>query len=225
VILSVHLPKTAGTSFKTALSDAYGDRVLMDYGNDKPLSWLPSHRLRRWKTRLSTWSQREDLSRDFDVIHGHFSPTKYCFIPNKRIAAIFRNPVDQALSLYEFIRRDRNPDTESYDAVCVRGVTFEEFLRLPNYRAINRRYLAGKDPRSFAFVGFTEHYEESVELFQRIFGVKLAIHHERKNEDQRYEAILHEVGGRKAVENLLAEEMRYFRLAQDCFDALRRNYC
>ena len=224
VILSIHIPKTAGTSFQNALQEAYGDRVLMDYGNDKPLSWLANHKKRRWATRWRAWRERRRLARDYDVIHGHYAPNKYFHLRDKKLAAFFRDPVEQSLSLYEFVRRDQNPDTESYSAVCLQNVGFVEFLSLPNYRFIYRKYLSGRSPATLDFVGLTEDYEESLELFRRIFGVELKYHEDRKNTEQSYAETLQRAGGRELMEDYLAESMSYFRAARVRYNDLRRKY-
>ena len=51
-IVSVHIPKTAGWSFRTGLLSAFGERLLLDY-SDRPLDGTPSARWRRLRARIA----------------------------------------------------------------------------------------------------------------------------------------------------------------------------
>lgn len=222
MILSVHIPKTAGTSFKTSLQDVYGDRCLMDYGNDKPMSWLLEHIMRRLKTRWSARRSKDSLIHNYDVIHGHYSLGKYRFLPQRRTAAFFRDPVNQAVSHYTYVARDVNPDSAFHRKVYTEKAPFRDYLRMPNYSSSYRIYLSGRDPQTLDFVGITEEYADSVALFERIFGVKMKIHEANKNEDNDYTELIDAVGGRKVLEDRLAVNMHYYKLARQRFDDLRR---
>ena len=224
MILSIHIPKTAGTSFKESLQDVLGDRLFLDYDSDKALSWLWKHKLRRWRTRFSARCNRAKLVRDFDVIHGHYMAEKYDFLPNRKYAAFFRNPVYQAVSHYEFVARNKNPDIASYRKICVQSVSLRDYLQLPNQSCAYRIYLSGRDPRTFDFVGMTEHYEESLALFHKIFGFQLTMRESNKNEDSKYEKLIEEAGGHRVLEEMLAENMHYHGLASQRFDELRRKF-
>ena len=51
-IISVHIPKTAGSSFLAGLQSVFGERLLLDY-SDRPLDGTPSARWRRLRTRFA----------------------------------------------------------------------------------------------------------------------------------------------------------------------------
>lgn len=110
MIISVHIPKTAGTSFRTGLEKVFGNRLLLDY-NDKPLSGLISARWFRVKNRFRVQMQRHILLENFSVIHGHFLPSKYLFLGKEiKLGAFFRDPVDRLISQYCFELNHPHPD-------------------------------------------------------------------------------------------------------------------
>ena len=86
-IISIHLPKTAGTSFLKSLKDNYGPRLLTTYN-------LPDIGI--------AYSQGSYSKIPFSktVLHGHFpgyTKLKY-YYPNAKIITWIRNPIDRVLS-------------------------------------------------------------------------------------------------------------------------------
>ena len=76
VILSIHVPKTAGMSFGGILKAEYGNRLLLDYGDYQ--NWVEPQRrpaiLRRVQEEARL--RRDELLENYQVIHGHFFPEK-----------------------------------------------------------------------------------------------------------------------------------------------------
>lgn len=58
-IVSIHVPKTGGTSFIEILRGHFGDKLLLDYGLNESDSIAPFQ------------------AGAFDCVHGHFPATKY----------------------------------------------------------------------------------------------------------------------------------------------------
>lgn len=71
LILSIHIPKAAGESFRARLESTFASRLLMDYGD-----WIgldtPQIVARRELRKAEMQARRDELLRDYDVIHGHF---------------------------------------------------------------------------------------------------------------------------------------------------------
>lgn len=69
MIISVHIPKTAGTSFGLALKDKFGERLKPKYGDR--LFNMPVFE-RNKKALLAAIDNSELMYENMDCIHGHF---------------------------------------------------------------------------------------------------------------------------------------------------------
>ena len=73
MLVSVHIPKTGGSSLRrSVLEPFFGDRLLLDY-HDAPLSRDAAERNRK----ALAWKPSPDLLDRYDCVHGHFLATKY----------------------------------------------------------------------------------------------------------------------------------------------------
>ena len=181
MLLSIHISKTAGNSFREALMEAYGaDRVFRDYGDwtgfDEPFA--NKRRLERWAAMRA---RREELLRNYDVIHGHFAADKYIgLFPQADFISFFREPAQQSISHWRWqsALTDRASDVNKEVHMEVRywrelQPTVEEHLKWPFYRDHQSQFMGSLPVDELAFVGIYEHYEESLELFKAIFGKDL----------------------------------------------------
>ena len=74
MLISLHLPKTGGTSFRASLREMFGSRLLEDYC-DLPLNTRPLRR--KSHALIQCFALRHQRFPEFDCIHGHFLPLKY----------------------------------------------------------------------------------------------------------------------------------------------------
>ena len=83
LLISVHMPKAAGTSCLHLFEEFYGEKLLKDY--DDKILHKPIH-IKRKDALLSLLKNRLNTSMysKIDCIHGHFMPIKYRFILPKR---------------------------------------------------------------------------------------------------------------------------------------------
>lgn len=170
LLVSLHLPKTAGSSFATALRQHYQERLHEDYGM-LPMQ-LPRGR-REWQAVRDGLAQR--VPAGAAAIHGHFLPVKYRWpLRGRRVAWItwLRDPVERLLSHYHFWTRDydgSDPAQSLRNRVLAEGWSLERFCLGPELRNLYRQYLWGFDPRRFAFIGLTEHYATDLAWFSQRF--------------------------------------------------------
>jgi hypothetical protein len=173
MIISIHIRKTAGTSFRRELSEAFGDALLLDYGDEIGSDRLLS-RLKRIKTSLSAHYNRNRIVDRYKIVHGHFYGTKYKSLPGRKYYVTFlRDPVERVISNYFYIKS--NPSRSHPDAISIhrRNLSLEEYVESAESRNLQARFLAGLDLDRFQFVGITEHYNRSISLFNKLFGVNL----------------------------------------------------
>lgn len=179
MIVSVHIPKTAGTSFRTGLARRFGDRLLLDY-QDWPSSGSISDRFRRLRDVGKVYYQRNTLTTNYDAVHGHFLASKYLPLGTRAaFCAFFRDPIDRLVSHYRHVQRNPNLNNPVWSKTDPRKMTLGEYAALSRQRRIYDLFTSGLSMDRFVFVGLTEEYETSLDLFRAIFGV--AIKHHRVN--------------------------------------------
>lgn len=159
MLVSVHIPKTGGTTFRrTVLEPAFGDRILLDY-EDKPLARDTAER----NAHAHRFLPGDDLLARYDCVHGHFHAVKYANAATPcEFACWLRDPVERVLSWFLYAQRGNGP---------VKGMTFTDFLSLDRYHNVYAKYLWSFDIERFDFVGITEDYERSLDVFRRRFGI------------------------------------------------------
>lgn len=168
LLISVHLPKTAGTSFARTLRAHYGPRLVEDYAM-LPMQ-LPRgvRELRALRAGLAGASR---LPADVQAIHGHFLPVKYRLaLRGRRVRWItwLRDPVQRLLSHYHYWMRDYAGDDPAQplrNRMLAERWSLERFCLGPELRNVYRQYLWGFDPARLAFIGITEHYPEDLGWF------------------------------------------------------------
>ena len=183
LIVSVHVPKTGGVSFREALATIAEGRIRFDY-DDRPLA--PHYRWRALKTRL----RRPSIPPHTRVVHGHFVAAKYWrVVPDARFVTWFRDPVERLASHYHYWLREPDPKNATCRRLIEQKLSLEAFAAPPEMRDVHARFLGGVPIEAFAFVGLTETFDESMETFRRLFCP-----------DRRFEAGRHNANPARAGE-------------------------
>jgi hypothetical protein len=189
LLISVHLPKTAGASLRLALDEHFGDRLLRDY-EDRPLSASAALRntLALSQCLKNCWG-RSDL-RKFACIHGHFMPLKYRLLrmpDKKQFVTWMRDPVERLASHYAFwLRTDQqNSFGELHRRVIEERWSLERFCLGPELRNTYSKFLWGFPLNRFDFIGITEFYDTDMEYFsEKFMGVNLPVIRENVNPER-----------------------------------------
>lgn len=151
-LISIHIPKTAGTSFRLMLKQEYGEKgaVRLD---------LVDGAIRLENETL----EKLILPPSVRAIHGHmtFQDVRANFdLETIPLITWLRHPVDRVLSNY-FYLLDRMHDfiPKENHAVIPRMVrSLEEFVEAePNQNRI-AKFLNGATTNDFAFIGVVEHF-------------------------------------------------------------------
>jgi len=173
MIISVHLAKTAGTSFGNLLEAHFGDRLLRDNA-DKPMNRPPHERLARAVLDNLRFPFRGIDYKRTDCIHGHFLPAKYhvlALIRQARFITWMRDPVERLVSHYHFVKR-RVPDDKVYgiaQRIVDEDWSLERMCLGPELRNYYSRFFRGFPFRRFEFIGITEHFESDLADFASRF--------------------------------------------------------
>ena len=216
IIHFCHIPKTGGKSFRRGLMEAYGNRVC--FLNPTPL------RLNSWEKFLFRLLQIKNFIKpkrsinDYDIVFGH-----YCFDflysshkrPIKR-GAFFRDPVEWVGSLYFFYLKKTKKDRSKIDIL--------KFIKSHNLKKGYRKHLGSFSVESLDFVGITERYQESLNLYNKKFGVSIKLYHVFKTKiiGTSYKEYFIEQGVYEEVANLMKDNKKIYNEAMDHFTKLQQ---
>jgi len=173
MIISLHIPKSGGNSFRELLQMHFGNRVMLDYGDwagfNVPEA-IERGRIRTVKMR----DRRDELLESFDIIHGHFVADKYIgLFPAQDFVAFFRDPYQQALSHYYFLLRNPQRDHLEEKMFHEAKMSLHEYLEWDAFHNQQAQYLGSLSINDLAMVGLSEEFYEGVDQFNTTFGCHL----------------------------------------------------
>jgi hypothetical protein len=185
-MISLHLPKTAGTSFRASLKAHFGGGYQDDY-DDLPISRPPAER-QALAVSKGLRIAKEGIGQS-ECVHGHFMPVKYLSLGAIKplvFVTWLREPAARLFSHYDYWQ-------ESYDAefsaphhrrVIEESWSLERFCLSEQFRNIYTQYLWGFSLENFAFVGISEFYQKDLAYFsQRFLGTDLMPTHENATKE------------------------------------------
>ncbi|HZZ19872.1 MAG TPA: sulfotransferase family 2 domain-containing protein [Opitutaceae bacterium] len=204
MLISVHVPKCAGTSFRHVLDGICGDHIWYNYG-----------------TIFSREQARLELVPDGTrVIHGHFIADSFDdILPERQLITWVRDPIERLVSNYQYFLRSPDMRDDCCRAVHENKLGLREFVDLDWMRNMTSRYLANKTLDEFKFVGICEAFEASMGLFETTFGYRTSGNMPRVNTnpdraEPRY-GITH--GDREYILQRNAADMEWYGNAVDRF--------
>jgi Sulfotransferase family len=166
LIISVHLPKTAGTSFAAGLDTHFRRRFLRDY-SDFPMN-TPQPERNRAALQASLRNAESDFAH-VECIHGHFLPIKYLLLVHQRevkFVTWLRHPVERLLSHFYHWKISYTPRSAPlHRRVVEEDWTIERFCLGPEVRNLYSQFLWGFPISYFDFIGITEFYEDDLAYF------------------------------------------------------------
>jgi len=173
-VISVHFPKTSGTSFRIALQAALGDdNVIGSYDCD-PLDpanpcWIhPAWFLRNCPRDIQPYR----------ALHGHIRIHKYDLLPAAYRITMLREPVENLISIYFFWRSifENNPKGHAiYEFVRERSLSLLETAEIPGLRRLmSATYFGDFDMRRFDVIGIYDRRAAFFSSVSKLLGVTIA---------------------------------------------------
>jgi len=162
-LLFVHVPKTAGTSFRQAAINEFGSAyVIQDYGTEAPET--SELILRYVYTESNHWVLYKHLEKlNARLVCGHMRAKK--FMPGigvRNTAIIFREPVQRVYSEYQHFVRNKG-----YSG------SFRDFYLLSRNCNVQAKRADGVPLRALGVVGLTERYDETLRIINHCYGLSL----------------------------------------------------
>lgn len=173
-LLFLHIPKTAGTSFRLAVAKALGaGRCQFDYGRTSPdtTGLVRDHVYQdpdflRFRNELERTGCR--------LLGGHFDHRKYGpLFRADQMLSFCRDPRQQLMSHYAHFVRING----------FRG-TLAEFLVSENGGGRQARTFGPYPIEAFGFIGVTERYQESLRVIREAFGLEIESMVQNANPEQ-----------------------------------------
>jgi hypothetical protein len=167
----IHIPKTAGTSFKRAAEKYFGeDGVARNYGmkSVETTPWVKDVVLQN-KDFPALHSQL--MSKGIGLYTGHIIalPTANVF-PIRNIVTFVRRPQAQVLSHYYHYTRWYGYEN-----------TIEAFVSNPGFKNLQSRHLKDLPLQLLGFVGVTEKYAQSIAMYNSFSGFNLEVRQDNSN--------------------------------------------
>ncbi|NEP72999.1 MAG: methyltransferase domain-containing protein [Okeania sp. SIO2G4] len=159
-VISIHVPKTAGTTFKQVLKQIYNlEEIFFDYPNRGRL---------RNKMLINP-------KPEVKVIHGHFPSSKYDYkFPEFRKIIWLRDPIKRLISLYFFWKTWQillESDEQNLSPVKESNLTFIEFAEKPEMQnVIKSKFVQEQKLTEFDFVGIQEFFPEDLHELKLILN-------------------------------------------------------
>ena len=183
----IHIPKTAGTSFRKAAEKYFPEKsIIRNYGPKSPETHEKIRALDLASDRYPLVSFMEDATWAFYCGHVNFNET-CAFSKVGRVVTFVRDPVDQVISHYSHFKR-----WYGYQK------SIEDFVQTRSTQNLQSKYLSSVDINMLGLVGITEQFNESIEIFNRAFNCNFEVMRQNANNlkreyDENLKSLIREV--------------------------------
>jgi len=164
-LIAIHVPKTAGSTFKAVLENVYGWQLKHIYKHED---------MHVWNNGLPYRSNKPLVEAVYGHIEAH--PDWLKFYPKAKLIAWVRDPADRVISAYyHWLKAGKGQDDRQKDFLKKKPDLLS-FVKSEEYRlTVNayQTYLGRIPAESYAFIGRTEHFEEDLKRLEAILHKKL----------------------------------------------------
>lgn len=181
-LLSIHIPKTAGSSFQKTLESVYGEDAFMrlDYTTDPDDRDRMTAKNQTSQGDLDRLMKKGTLDENVRILHGHIHYDDFerffDVTPELKVITWLRDPIQRIVSNYNYLRARFEAETRLSpvaDKLFNRLVmSLTDFARLPRDVHMYRDYTRGRDLKNYDFIGITEDYDYDVRRLGKIMGWK-----------------------------------------------------
>lgn len=222
LLISVHMPKTAGTSFRLALEGECGDSLESDYVDLPVNTPRPNRELMAMNFAFQS-IRRRPFRATTHCIHGHFLPLKYRFVgrwvSEVKFITWLRDPVERLASHYRFWRGFDVSDNVPalHRRMLEENWSLDRFCLGPELRNLYVQLLFGFPVKRFSFIGLVERSDEDFERFRNnVFsGSDISLPESNVGEGGVQHRHITDGKFRRKVEQYHAKDVALYRAVRD----------
>jgi len=162
-LLFIHIPKTAGTSFRFSAQAFFGKkRTFFDYSEkSEETSKIILDLIYHKKDFYNFY--RYFFQEKYSFLSGHFSNEKYASLyETVNIISFVREPIAHVLSHYAHFCLHHGYSKK-----------LDDFIEEERFQNVQTKHLAGRDLSLYGFIGITELYDDSLRLLESQYGIRL----------------------------------------------------
>lgn len=196
VIFFMHIPKTAGTTFRYIIQYQYKPNAIYELYDHSI-----THSQRLDKLLNLSWPRKQQIK----IVNAHFGFGLHEFLHRPYTYITFlRNPIDRVVSMYYYLHRTRNIQTNPLPPDLSLKDFVQKYQRIQNGMTkylsgvILKDQLADQSPKStqnspwatetdlelakknlkehFKVIGLAERFDESLILFKKTLGWKIPLY-------------------------------------------------
>ncbi len=163
MFVSIHIPKTAGTTLAKVFDDTSNRRVLYDYGSEMSLEDVRT-------CRDDFREHREFIKGYFEYLHGHFHYLKYHDVfGDCPVITTVRNPTDRVASQYRHVALHGDPNVKQHQMVMDGEIDIVRFSMFQYIGSAQWYFLEGREVKDYDYIFIQENMTPSVAHFAEKF--------------------------------------------------------
>ncbi len=196
MILSVHIPKTAGVSVRNILKEHFGPGFFLHY----------------W-TITDAWGREVPrVPADAACVHGHYQADLLAReFPQAPLITWVRDPVERVVSSYFHRLRAPDPQHPVCRVLHEKKLGLVEYAALPLVRNEMRRFFGTKRPADFAFIGVVEEFADSLNAMKHFLGIPTApVRRDNTNPEKQADFYAVDPRVRREIERLNLEDLELY---------------
>jgi hypothetical protein len=173
MLISCHIPKTAGVSFATALQEAFGEQFYWDRSHEAIIEATYAENRYSHEAVQYRWLSRyrRPPLQGKGCIHGHFPLRKYLSLAWNRqhvFVVWLRDPLRWRISLYYYWKQNYpHPIDKFLNRIFDEQWDLERFCTEPALNNYHSRFLAWFPRYRINFIGVTENYASDLAYLSR----------------------------------------------------------
>lgn len=168
-LVSIHIPKTAGSSFFQVLKKVYGKEAV-------------------FKINTMGDGLKDEIPVGISVIHGHIRIEELTRILEKyrpKLITWFREPVDRVISNYYFSMQRIREGKARPEKIHTRNYTLLQYAGMEENRNRANWFIGGQSLEEFFFIGMYESIEEDMSSLMQMMNwpEEISIPHRKSSSD------------------------------------------